>query len=447
MQNFLQQAGLGAVFSSDQQDENRGLSQRPSLLESVQEAVGLGNQHGIPNQGPNSKTRACNGSRDDLGLWWGVADMQGWRKTMEDAFVASGHFPQGSQGWEDTGIFGVFDGHGGSQVADLCAAELPRAIARGRVSKPKDTMRSSFLAVDRNLGRANLDHVGCTAVVSLIDKQKICVANAGDSRAVLSRNGRAFALSRDHKPNLPAEMERIRNAGGHVSEHHVGTNKLYRVNRDLAVSRAMGDFRLKRNPKLGEESQLVSCVPEIQFCIRQPEDEFMIIACDGVWDVLSSQEAVDRVGSYLPQIRAGELQPSDVVRNILNECLASDPADLVGTDNMTMILVVFRKSANGNRHEKRAGPNNTTMVPSCVNRLREAWQPEPRNAKALHEKKMHEDLVVGHKVAILRSTGKWTNGEITAVDREHKQVCVTTQGVAKAIPFANVKDNIRVLTS
>merc|ERR1712232_100040 len=85
----------------------------------------------------------------------------------------------------------------------------------------------------------------------------------------------------------------------------------------------------------------------------------MIIACDGVWDVLSSQEAVDRVRRELVSIRRGALQPGDVVEKILHECLASDPSQVVGTDNMTMILVVFDKSgSNPGANSKPPSPQS-----------------------------------------------------------------------------------------
>merc|ERR1719199_1598530 len=184
------------------------------------------------------------------------------------------------------------------------------------------------------------DHVGCTAVMSLIIPDTIIVANAGDSRAVLSRSGRAVALSKDHKPNLPKEAARIHKAGGFVSERRCGTRSVHRVNGKLAVSRSMGDLSFKKSVGLSATEQLVSCVPDVKTFRRQREDDFMVIACDGVWDVLTSQQVVDRVQKDLFAIRRGELQPNDVISKILQECCASDK----GTDNMTMILVVFSKN-------------------------------------------------------------------------------------------------------
>jgi serine/threonine protein phosphatase PrpC len=318
------------------------------------------------NESTTSSQSSHSDSEPELGLQWGVAELQGWRKTMEDAFLARGFGGQGS--WANAGLFAVFDGHGGSEAAKFCAQHLPGVIMRGGyLANPRDVLRSSFEQLDRMLikegqkmGSGQYDHVGCTAVMSFINDRKIIVANVGDSRAVLSRNGRAVNLSQDHKPNLPKEAARIRKAGGRVTEQRFGSHIVHRVNGDLALSRSLGDLAYKKNRKFGVAEQLVSCVPDVEICRRDPGDKFMIIACDGVWDVLSSQEAVDRVRRELVSIRRGALQPGDVVEKILHECLASDPSQVVGTDNMTMILIVFDKSgSNSGANSKPASPESS----------------------------------------------------------------------------------------
>lgn len=273
---------------------------------------------------------------------------------MEDACVANCSGGQGD--WANIGIFGVFDGHGGAQVAKFCAEQFPKVVRQGDASKLSATLRNSFLQVDEmlaDLGRTmaisepgHPDHVGCTAVVSLVSEDTIIVANAGDSRAILGRNGRAVALSHDHKPNVPKEAARIQKAGGFVAERHCGPNDvIHRVNGKLSLSRSMGDFSYKKNDALTAADQIVSCVPEIKSFRRQRDDEFVVIACDGVWDVMTSQQVVDRVQKYLLPIRCGNLSSDAVVSKILDECIASDPSKSFGkgTDNLTMILIVFHK--------------------------------------------------------------------------------------------------------
>lgn len=126
---------------------------------------------------------------------------------------------------------------------------------------------------------------GSTAVSALIVNQTIYLANIGDSRAVLCSNGKAIDLSNDHKPSREDERQRIEKLGGKVI--HYGT---WRVQGVLAVSRAFGDRRLKA---------YVSAEPEIKQWSLQDGDDFLILASDGVWDVLSSQTAVDIVKASL----------------------------------------------------------------------------------------------------------------------------------------------------
>lgn len=121
---------------------------------------------------------------------------------------------------------------------------------------------------------------GCTACVALISKDKIICANAGDSRCVFSRAGKAIELSEDHKPDLASEKARIEKAGGFVEDN--------RVNRTLNLARSLGDLQYKKNSDVKFDEQMVICVPEIKTETVTRKDEFLIIACDGIWDCLTS---------------------------------------------------------------------------------------------------------------------------------------------------------------
>jgi len=286
---------------------------------------------------------------------------------MEDAHVATGSLGAGDSDWKNVGMFAVFDGHGGSQTAKHCAKAFPKAIAKGKASKAEETLRKAFFAVDQELARnAVHDEIGSTSVVCLVTPQSVVVGNAGDSRAVLSRNGRAVDLSLDHKPNLREEKARIKAAGGLVEE-----NDGYRVTHKdvpvhLAVSRAMGDHCFKKNPRLRPEQQLVSCEPDMEEQKRRAGDEFMVIACDGVWDVMTSQEVVDLVRRFLPCIQRGETKPHDVVGMILDKCLR-----LESQDNMTMILVVFEQGSSpaaDNRPAARASSRGAGLRANVASR-------------------------------------------------------------------------------
>lgn len=126
---------------------------------------------------------------------------------------------------------------------------------------------------------------GSTAVSVLIVNRTVYCSNIGDSRAVLSCQGRAKDLSTDHKPSLDSERTRIEKLGGKVI--YYGT---WRVQGVLAVSRSFGDRRLKT---------YVSAEPEVTKHTLQEGDDFLILASDGLWDVLSSQAAVDIVKQAL----------------------------------------------------------------------------------------------------------------------------------------------------
>jgi serine/threonine protein phosphatase PrpC len=116
---------------------------------------------------------------------------------------------------------------------------------------------------------------GCTGNVLLITPQKFYVANAGDSRSVLSRSGKAIALSEDHKPESEVEKTRITKAGGTIANG--------RVNGGLNLSRSLGDFFYKSDKNLGFDEQLIISKPDVTVVDRSKQDEFIIMGCDGIW--------------------------------------------------------------------------------------------------------------------------------------------------------------------
>ena len=114
----------------------------------------------------------------------------------------------------------------------------------------------------------------------MITKTEIICANAGDSRAVLSKKGKAKDLSVDHKPDTPSEKRRIERANGFVEES--------RVNGMLALSRSIGDFEYKGNSILKAEDQIITAFPDITVEKIMNDSDFIICACDGIWDCMSS---------------------------------------------------------------------------------------------------------------------------------------------------------------
>ena len=220
-----------------------------------------------------------------------VADMRGRRDTMEDSMVIRGKFT-GNPDWD---FFCVLDGHGGQRVAEFGGEELASRIEhlliKTNCKNPADVLNVAFHKVQEAVKDTRIGIMeGATIVLALFLGKELYIANAGDSRAVLSRGGHAMRLSFDHKPDCPEEEDRICKLGGFVSDG--------RVNSVLAVSRVIGDFALEK---------WISSTPYIQKVEIGQDDEFLIIACDGVWDVMEDQIAVNYVARCQNPIRAAPM--------------------------------------------------------------------------------------------------------------------------------------------
>lgn len=187
-------------------------------------------------------------------------------------------------------------------------------------------------------GRPETDDIaqftGCTATVVVITPTEIICGNAGDSRTVLSKGRKAFDLSIDHKPDNPGEKRRIEQAGGFVEEN--------RVKGVLNLSRSLGDMEYKQDKALKPEQQMITAVPEIKTHKRGPDCDFLILACDGIWDCLTSQEAVEYVDDGL---KGKPATNNLIVERMFDKIIAADVASSggIGCDNMTCIVVSFKK--------------------------------------------------------------------------------------------------------
>lgn len=173
-------------------------------------------------------------------------------------------------------------------------------------------------------------HAGCTSVVAVVVDQTIIVANAGDSRAVLCRaGGITEALSYDHKPLQEREMTRITHAGGFV-------NQFGRVNGNLNLSRSVGDLKYKQVPGIPPSEQMITAEPDIIHTKLMPGDEFIILGCDGIWDVLTNEECVKYVRD-----RIETKTPREIGMEMLDEIVSADPraSQGIGGDNMTIMIV------------------------------------------------------------------------------------------------------------
>ncbi|KZM24371.1 metal ion binding [Ascochyta rabiei] len=304
---------------------------------------------------------------------FGTSSMQGWRISMEDAHACILDLQAAVEGGKPTeadkrlAYFGVYDGHGGDKVAIYTGEHLHEIIAKQEAFKAGDlkkALQDGFLATDRAIlsdPRYEEEVSGCTASVGLLSNDKIYVANAGDSRTVLGVKGRAKPLSFDHKPQNEAEKARIQAAGGFVD--------FGRVNGNLALSRAIGDFEFKKSADLPPEQQIVTAFPDVEIHEINADDEFLVVACDGIWDVQSSQAVVEFV-------RRGIVAKQDlasICENMMDNCLASNSdTGGVGCDNMTITIIgllqgrtkeqwyedIAKRVANGEGPSEFRGPGN-----------------------------------------------------------------------------------------
>lgn len=280
------------------------------------------------------------------GLRYGVSSMQGWRVEMEDAHSAVIGLPHGLKDWS---FFAVFDGHAGSKVAKHCSKHILHEISSnpeflgsskvdGKVNPSTECVRrgirTGFLSIDAKMRTDfartdSSDKSGSTAVGVIISPTHLFFANCGDSRLVLSRRGedRPVFGTDDHKPGKPCEMKRIENAGGSVM--------IERVNGSLAVSRALGDYDYKNNPDMAPTEQLVSPEPEVTVFDRTEDDEFIILACDGIWDVISNEELCLYVRSRL--VLTDNLE--EICNQVIDTCLQKG-----SRDNMSIVIVTFQNA-------------------------------------------------------------------------------------------------------
>ena len=218
------------------------------------------------------------------------------------------------------------------------ALEHPSSTGNGNTSDYYENNDDEYLPLDESRSQPyQPEGCGCTAVVVVVvgdENPTLITANAGDSRAVLCRNNHAIALSRDHKPGLPRETKRIYDAGGTVS--------FGRVEGNLNLSRALGDLCYKSDPMLPPEKQKISGFPDVSVVPLCCKDQFVILACDGIWDCLSNQEAVDFVLARLSLENHDSATLSKICEEMCDHCLCQNPFDStngIGCDNMTVIIV------------------------------------------------------------------------------------------------------------
>lgn len=263
-----------------------------------------------------------------------------------------------------TGFYAVFDGHNGTSAAQFAAEHMAQFLLSDSSfsNKPSVALVNSFLRSDHEFCEAvcagRCQESGSTALVALVAGNQLVVANAGDSRAVLSRRGKAMQLSTDHKPL--AEQSRVVAAGGRVCGEGL-------LNGELTVSRALGDFQLadlkSRAPEGGGFEGPLIANPEVMCHTLEAEDEFLLLACDGLWDVFSSQRAIEFARSRLQQHN----DPQQCSQDLIDEALRRH-----ATDNVSVVTVCFSPGAPPSRLVRTSGGVSRTVSRNGLSMLSEA---------------------------------------------------------------------------
>jgi serine/threonine protein phosphatase PrpC len=226
---------------------------------------------------------------------------------------------------------------------------------------------------------------GSTGICMVIENNRIVVANTGDCRAVMYRGGQCVVLSKDHKPTDPAEMKRIEDNGGLI----IGD----RLQGELAVSRAFGDYRYKI-----DERSLLICEPDINPIDLTPDIEFIIVACDGLYETFSNEEVIEYVKKAL------EDDKSDI--KAIAKALADEAIDRGSGDNITVIIIKFDKKyrkilnrLSRKRQDELIKEKRKSLGPlkksAELNEKPKSLEPENRNSKVI--KKNGDDVSFNRK--------------------------------------------------
>jgi len=287
---------------------------------------------------------------DALGLRVHAESWPGLKKTLQDRYVAD-------EAMEELGVyFSVLDGHGGTSAADHAAKMLHKNILQqfrqkqvqpaSRDEKIKLAVKEAFLQTDKEIlstaDRKKSQLVGSTCVSALLHGNpklgtalRLVIANLGDSRAVLCRGGQAVAVSEDHKPDRMDEKKRVERAGGLVLQVRgawrvaasTNPNSMSKSARKeyqgLAMTRSFGDLYFKT------PAALAIAEPEVTIYSLSDKDLFLVLATDGVYDVLSNQEVVDLA---LKQWHDPEEAAKDIVRTAYKKG---------SEDNLTCLVIQF----------------------------------------------------------------------------------------------------------
>lgn len=322
------------VMSSDKNITDTDLHE-PSTIEGVcipvTSTIGSNGNKKTANNSPLSTSP--NGIiQSDITYRVGVAENKNskFRKSMEDVHTYVKNFASRL----DWGYFAIFDGHAGIEASKWCGSHLhsivERKIMEDETRDVRDVLNDSFVTIDKQINSDLQGNSGCTAAVCVLRwelpdnlskdeatslqqyKRRLYTANVGDSRIVLYRKDGSIRLTYDHKASDILEMQRVEQAGGLIMKS--------RVNGMLAVTRSLGD---KFFDSLVIGNPFTTSVEITQ------DDHFLILACDGLWDIIDDQDACELIKETD--------DPNEAAKILVKYALEHGT-----TDNVTVMVVMLQ---------------------------------------------------------------------------------------------------------
>lgn len=283
--------------------------------------------------------------------------LKGYRPSNEDAEKYNMNLSTNGESIDNNyaaiDLFIICDGHGGNKVAEFVVVQLEKhlmkknlkyPLAHSYIVKIYDYIQKLLI----NNNEAIAKNCGCTAltVIRYLDQhgnKNIQVINLGDCRAVLSRKGLAIPLSKDHKPYWSDEKRRI----DHVNNKYKMNQQIHydagdwRIG-DLSVSRSFGDL---------DNTPHVTHIPDSFSYQLMDDDEFILLACDGLMDSLENHDAVNFIrdhmnNNHIELYNIPGKYPFEENNNNIARKLAQYAISLGSTDNVSVLIVFFEKNKN-----------------------------------------------------------------------------------------------------
>ena len=256
----------------------------------------------------------------------------------------------------NTFFFAVYDGHGGNGCSLYLKEKLHHFIknfTKESLNEAINTVEEKFMSEEALDEKGEIkDPSGSCGIMALIQKNKLIIANVGDSRLVLFKKNSLYFSTEDHKPGSPSEKTRIEKGGGMVYQtpsliplHQNGKEiePPWRVLPGrLSVSRTFGDVEAK-NEKLGGMKNVVVALPDITEIELDEDFNFMVLGCDGIFDVLSNEEILECIKIVLKEKEINDLNNVNISElcgyiadMIIKSSLAKD-----SYDNVSCIVVAI----------------------------------------------------------------------------------------------------------